>query len=178
MKNSKISLMKFTIVAVMIGLFSPSVSVNTNIEVKKGYAVAPFEMSVSLFNVAEARRGRGSSRGNRSHTKRSSNRNRNSNKNVNVNRNVNKNVNVNVNHHHHGHGHNRYYGRPGYYAGRPLAVFTTSLIIGSMIAASTMPSSCVTVVTNGISYRKCGSSYYQPFYEGDNLVYKVVVSPY
>jgi len=39
-------------------------------------------------------------------------------------------------------------------------------------------STCTTVVANGISYRRCNNSYYQPFYEGDTLVYKVVASPY
>ena len=29
-----------------------------------------------------------------------------------------------------------------------------------------------------VEYKKCESSYYQPFYEGDTLVYKVVASPY
>ncbi len=94
-----------------------------------------------------------------------------------MNRNVNKNVNVNVNNN------SRYYGghkrgHYGYYRGAPLMAFTTGLVIGSVIAASTMPSTCTTVVANGISYRRCDNSYYQPFYEGDTLVYKVVVSPY
>ncbi|SFV57369.1 Similarity [hydrothermal vent metagenome] len=52
------------------------------------------------------------------------------------------------------------------------------MAIGSVIAASTMPTTCTTVAVGGVSYRKCGSSYYQPFYEGDTLVYRVVSSPY
>ena len=83
-------------------------------------------------------------------------------------------MNVNVNH--------RYYGGYGhgygYYGGHPVLAFTTGLVIGSVIAASTMPSSCTTIVANGVSYRQCGSSYYMPVYQGDTLVYKVVASPY
>ena len=87
---------------------------------------------------------------------------------------MNRNVNVNVNHN------NRYYGgrHYGYYHGSPLLAFSTGLIIGSVIASSTMPTTCTTIVANGISYRRCDNSYYQPFYEGDTLVYKVVASPY
>jgi hypothetical protein len=91
-----------------------------------------------------------------------------------VNRNVNRNVNVNVNH--------RYYGGYGhgygYYGNDAIYGFAAGLVIGSMIAASTMPTTCTTLVANGISYRRCGSSYYQPFYQGDTLVYKVVAAPY
>jgi len=170
MKNKNKFLIKFTVVAVMIGLFSPSVNVKTN-----GFTAMPIAMNISLFKQAEARRGGGAHRGGN----RSRNVNRNSNRNVNVNRNVNRNTNVNVNVNHN----RRYYGgyprgHYGYYRGAPLMAFTTALVIGSVIAASTMPTTCTTVVTGGISYRRCGSSYYQPFYEGNTLVYKVVVSPY
>ena len=193
MKKTNSSLMKFTIVAAMIGVFSPSVSVYTDVQSSHTnvYSVLPSHLTVSLFQTAEARRGGGGARrgGARSRpssrsTHRSSNRsrnknvNRNTNKNVNrnVNRNVNKNVNVNVNHN------NRYYGGHGrgygYYGGRPIVAFSTGLVIGSIIASASMPTSCVTTYVNGISYRRCGSSYYQPFYEGDTMVYRVVNSPY
>ncbi|WP_415408006.1 hypothetical protein ACLHDG_05605 [Sulfurovum sp. CS9] len=190
MKNKNIFLVKFAVVAAMIGFFSPSVSVKTNVPSGNGFAAMPIEMNVSLFTQAEARRGGGGARrGGSANRSRSSNRNRNTNKNRNtnrnvnknvnrnVNRNVNKNVNVNVNNN------RRYYGGHsrgyyGYYRGAPLMAFTTGLVIGSVIAASTMPTTCTTVVANGVSYRRCDNSYYQPFYEGDTLVYKVVSSPY
>lgn len=35
-----------------------------------------------------------------------------------------------------------------------------------------------TVITNNISYRRCGSAYYRPYYQGSTVVYKVVNSPY
>ena len=180
MKKKNSFLVKFAVTAAMVGFFSPSVSVKTVTPSGNGFGAMPIEMNVSLFTQAEARRGGGGARrsggANRS---RSTNRNRNTNrnKNVNRNRNVNRNVNVNVNHN------RRYYGGhsrgyDGYYRGAPLMAFTTGLVIGSVIAASTMPSTCTTIVANGVSYRRCDNSYYQPFYEGDTLVYKAVVSPY
>ena len=183
MKKKNSFLVKFAVAAAMVGFFSPSVSVKTMAPSGDGFGAIPVTMDVSLFTQAEARRGGGGARSGGAHRSRSTNRSRNTNKNrnvnrnKNVNRNVNKNVNVNVNHN------RRYYGGHsrgyyGYYRGAPLMAFTTGLVIGSVIAASTMPSTCTTVVANGVSYRRCDNSYYQPFYEGDTLVYKAVVSPY
>jgi hypothetical protein len=187
MKKKNI-LVKFTVVAAMIGFFSPSVSVQTNVQsANNSYSVVPIQLSISLLNTAEARRGGGGARrgggsARRSSgarrsggsTRRGSSTNRNRNKNVNRNRNVNR--NVNVNHRYYGGGHRR--GGYGYYRGAPILAFATGMAIGSIIAASTMPSTCTTVVTGGVSYRRCDNSYYQPFYEGDTLVYRSVVSPY
>ena len=189
MKKKNSFLVKFTIAAAMVGFFSPSVSVKTIAPSEDGFSAMPIEMNVSLFTQAEARRGGGANKSRSGNRNRNTNKNRNVNKNknknvnknvnrnTNKNRNVNKNVNVNVNNN------RRYYGghkrgHYGYYRGAPLMAFTTGLVIGSVIAASTMPSTCTTVVANGISYRRCDNSYYQPFYEGDTLVYKVVASPY
>lgn len=200
MKNKNISLVKFTVVAIAIGFFSPSVSIQPEVQSGAGMSALPMHLHVSLLNTAEARRGggggarrggggarrgggarsrpsRSTRSGNRSRStnkSRNTNRNKNVNRNTNVNRNVNRNVNVNVNNRYYG-GHGRGY---GYYGGAPILAFTTGLVLGSVIAASTMPSTCTTVVTNGISYRRCDNSYYQPFYEGDTLVYKSVASPY
>ncbi len=169
-------LVKFTIVAMMLGLFSPSIIVqkqNNQIEVK-----------ISILSQAEAKRGgRGKKGGNRSTNKnrnsnRNVNKNKNTNRNTNVNRNVNKNVNVNVNNNSRHNSRHRHHGSHGYYRGSPILAFTTGMVIGSVIAASTMPTSCTTVIVNGASYRKCSNSYYQPFYQGDTLVYKSVSSPY
>ena len=160
-------LVKFTIITMMIGVFSPSVVIEKRDTLPT--------IKISILNSAEARRvNRGGGR-NRN-VNRNTNRNRNVNRNTNINRNVNRNVNVNVNsgryyggHHHGGYGH---------YHGRPILAFTTAIAIGSIVAAATMPKTCTTVVANGISYRKCSNSYYQPFYQGDTLVYKAVASPY
>ena len=186
MKNKNLFLVKFTVAAVMLGFLSPSVHLKKDVQTNNDYSnsVMPMQLSISFLNTAEAKRSRGGGAhrgGGKRNVKRNVNRNknvsRNRNVNKNVNRNVNKNVNVNVNHS------NRYYGGHsrgyyGYYRGAPLMAFTTGLVIGSVIAASTMPTTCSTVVVNGISYRRCDNAYYQPFYEGDTLVYKVVASPY
>lgn len=165
MKNKNKFLIRFTVVAAMTGLFSPSVSIKPTIQSVNGCnAITIQHLNVSIFNAAEAR----SRPANRSRA------NRNVNRNVNRNRNVKRNVNVNVNHRYYG-GYGHHY---GYYGGRAIVAFTTGLVIGSIVAASTMPATCTTVVVKGISYRRCGSSYYQPFYQGDTLVYKVVASPY
>jgi len=112
MKNKNKILLKFTVVAAMIGVFSPSVSVQTeHFSANNSYTTLPFSnLSVSLFNTAEARRGGGgrggASRGGARSRPSTGNRNRNTNRNSNrnVNRNVNKNVNVNVNHNYYGGG--------------------------------------------------------------------------
>jgi len=177
MKKKNLFLAKFTVVAGMIGLFSPSVSVNqSNLLTSDSYNFASLDVSVSLLNTAEARgrTQRSVNRGGNRARPRPSTRPVNRDVNRNINRNVNRNVNVNVNH--------RYYGGYGhgygYYHGNPVLAFTTGLVIGSIIAASTMPKSCTTVMVGGVSYRQCGSSYYMPVYQGDTLVYKVVASPY
>jgi len=46
-----------------------------------------------------------------------------------------------------------------------------------LFAAGAMPTTCTAVVVNNVTYKKCSNSYYQPFYQGDTLVYKVVESP-
>jgi len=195
MKKKNISLVKFTVVAMAIGFFSPSVSIQPELQSRTGMGAIPMHLHVSLLSTAEARRGGGgarrggggarrggsarsrpskSNRSRNTNKSRNTNRNKNVNRNTNVNRNVNRNVNVNVNNRYYG-GHGRGY---GYYGGAPILAFTTGLVLGSVIAASTMPSTCTTVVSNGISYRRCDNTYYQPFYEGDTLVYKSVNSPY
>jgi len=184
MTNKNKFLVKFTVVAAMIGLFSPSVNLQTGVQSNSsGFSILPAHISVSLFHAAEARRGGGGGGarrggGARSRPARSGNRNvntnrnsnRNTNRNVNRNVNHNRNVNVNVNNRYYG-GHGRGY---GYYGGRPILAFSTGLIIGSVIASASMPTTCTTVIANGISYRRCDSSYYQPFYEGDTFTLLIV----
>ena len=40
---------------------------------------------------------------------------------------------------------------------------------------TTLPGGCTSAMVDGITYQNCGGTYYQPFYEGTQLVYKVVV---
>lgn len=167
MNNKNIYLAKYVVVAVMIGLFSPSINVKSAVKTIEGYNAFPLKVSVSLLNSAEAKPGPASvNKGTKKRAKPGKKPgNRSSNKNVNVN--VNKNVNVNHRH-----------GRYGYYRGRPVLAFTVGIAIGSMVSASTMPKTCTSVVHGGVSYKRCDNTYFQPFYEGDTLVYKAVESPY
>jgi len=56
---------------------------------------------------------------------------------------------------HRGHGHHR--------------VATTKVIV--------LPSGCFTIYKSGITYKRCGSVYYKPYYEGNTIVYVVVEKP-
>lgn len=147
----------------------------------------------SLPDPAEARRGGGGHRGGgggggghrsvkgRTHT--NVNRNKKTNvsnrknvnvsnrKNVNVNRNVNVNKNVNVNHRHGG-----YYGRSYNPIATAAAVTATAVVVGSIV--NTLPSNCTTIVSNNVSYRQCGNTWYEPRYSGGSTSYVVVNSPY
>jgi len=48
----------------------------------------------------------------------------------------------------------------------------------SIVVDKSINRGVVRVVAYGTTYRKCSNSYYQPFYQGDTLVYKSVASPY
>lgn len=94
------------------------------------------------------------------------NRNKNTNVNRNTNVNVNKNVNVNVNNRH-GHRHGGYHP-----VATGVAIGVTAAVIGSIVYS--LPSGCTTVIRAGISYRQCGSTWYEPRYSGNNVSYVVV----
>lgn len=101
------------------------------------------------------------------------NRNANYNRNVNSNRNynVNRNVNVDVDHGYYGGG----YGYRGGAVAAGVAAGVTAAAIGSI--AYSLPSSCTTIVTNGVTYQQCGSTYYEPRYSGSSVSYVVVTPP-
>jgi len=184
MKKNNLFLFKFTTVAMMIGFFSPSVSiVSLDSKGVNKRSMAPLQLSISLLNTAEARGGRGGgggrggmNRGGSMNRSAGVNRGTNRNTNRNVNRNTNVNRNVNVNHYYGGgyHGGGRY----GYWGGRAIVAWTSAVVVGSWIAASTMPKTCTTFIQGGVTYRQCGSSYYRPYYQGNTVVYQVVNSPY
>ncbi|MCX7097331.1 MAG: hypothetical protein NTV43_05420 [Methylococcales bacterium] len=104
--------------------------------------------------------------------------NRNNNVNVNKNNNVNVNRNVNVNGNYHGGGYyyNDHYNN-GVSVGGAIAIGVAGLAIGSMITAASMPPSCNTTYINGIAYRQCGNTWYQPQYQGSSVNYIVVNPP-
>ena len=114
------------------------------------------------------------------------NRNVNANSNTNVNRNVNVNQNVNVNRDVNVNTNRNYYG--GGYGGPccynsgvgtaaaiTAAAVGTAMVVGSMV--NSLPPSCAAVVANGVTYQKCGSTYYQPQFSGGNTTYVVVNAP-
>ncbi len=74
--------------------------------------------------------------------------------------------------------------RHNYYA--PAAVAAPVVVGGAAVAASavaigtqvaTLPPACSSVVVNGMTYYNCGGTYYQPVYNGPNVVYVVVQNP-
>ncbi len=68
--------------------------------------------------------------------------------------------------------HNYYRGGAVY--GAPVAA-AAGLAIGATVVS--LPSACTSVVVNGVTYYNCGGTYYQPAYDGPNLVYVVVQPP-
>jgi hypothetical protein len=55
------------------------------------------------------------------------------------------------------------------------AATVTAAVIGSIVYS--VPASCTTIVSHGISYRQCGSTWYQPRYSGTQVSYVVVAPP-
>ncbi len=110
------------------------------------------------------------------------NRNVNENLNINANRNVNVNQNVNVNRNVHvdvdnGWDHNGWNDHPVATAAAVTAtVAVTSAVVGSIV--NSVPPSCQTIVSNGVTYSQCGSTWYQPTYSGSQVSYVVVNPPY
>jgi hypothetical protein len=56
-----------------------------------------------------------------------------------------------------------------------VTVGVTAAVVGSMVA--TLPPSCSTVVTGGVTYEQCGETWYQPQYIGTEVQYMVVTPP-
>ena len=55
------------------------------------------------------------------------------------------------------------------------AAAVTAAVVGSMV--NTLPPSCQPIVANGVTYQKCGGTYYQPQFSGGNTSYVVVNQP-
>jgi hypothetical protein len=110
------------------------------------------------------------------------NENVNRNNNVNANRNVNVNQNVNVNRDVHvdvdnGWDNNGWNHHPVATAAAVTAtVAVTAAVVGSVV--NSVPPSCTTVIQNGVTYSQCGSTWYQPSYQGSQVSYVVVNPPY
>jgi hypothetical protein len=70
--------------------------------------------------------------------------------------------------------------RHNYYRPAPVvvggaAVAATAIAIGTRV--TTLPPACTNTVVNGITYYNCNGTYYQPVYDGPNIVYVVVQNP-
>jgi hypothetical protein len=86
---------------------------------------------------------------------------------VNQNVNVTRNVNVDVDH------------RAGYGYGGALAVAGAAAVTAAAIGtvAYSIPPSCTTVVSAGVTYQQCGNTWYQPQYAGTSVTYVVTNPP-
>jgi hypothetical protein len=62
--------------------------------------------------------------------------------------------------------------------GRGAAVVAGAAIVGSAISAAAYDDlDCTTVVVDGVSYSRCGSTWYRPAYSGGDVTYVVVEPP-
>jgi UDP-3-O-[3-hydroxymyristoyl] glucosamine N-acyltransferase len=99
------------------------------------------------------------------------------NSNVNVNRNVNvdRDVDVNVDRRYGGSGYGCCYNPVGRAAVATAAAVTTAAVVGSMVHS--LPPSCQAVSVNGYTYQQCGSTWYQPQFQGSSVTYVVINPP-
>jgi len=162
MEKKNIFLAKFIVIAMMIGIISPQFEIQ--------YTNDKSQVSVSLLSQADAReksvkRKRPNSRPKPPHARPPHHKPRP----------PHYRPRPKPNHYYYrSHRHRDY----GYYRNRRIVSFTAGLVIGSIVASSTMPTTCTTVMVNGISYKRCNNMYYKPFYNGDMLVYEAVRAPY
>ncbi|MCW2271318.1 hypothetical protein D3C77_00310 [compost metagenome] len=56
-------------------------------------------------------------------------------------------------------------------------VVATSAVVGAIFRPSQMPSDCVQVMRYNTAYLQCGSTWFQPQYQGSNVTYVVVDAP-
>jgi hypothetical protein len=116
------------------------------------------------------------------------NKNVNANVNKNYNANVDKNYNVNVNKNYNVNVHKNVYIRGGYHGGyygggccyNPAAVVATTAIVTAAVVGTrvyALPPSCSVMIVNGLTYQRCGSTWYQPQFVGTSTRYVVVVAP-
>jgi hypothetical protein len=55
-------------------------------------------------------------------------------------------------------------------------VAVTSAVIGAVV--NSVPPNCAPVNYNGMTYQRCGNTWYQPQYSGPNVQYVVIAPPY
>jgi hypothetical protein len=112
-----------------------------------------------------------------------SNRDINNNTNISNNTNINRNTNINVDRdvninvdHHYG---CCYYGSTGSAVALASAVTATAMVTAAVIGSTvnTLPPSCTVVITNGLTYQHCGTTWYQPQFVSGTTTYVVVHAP-
>ncbi|MFJ2324600.1 MULTISPECIES: hypothetical protein [unclassified Pseudomonas] len=102
----------------------------------------------------------------------------------NSNRNVNRDVNID-NHRdvdidvdgHGRYGYDDHYHPIATAAAVTATVAVTAAVVGSIFTPAQMPSSCVQVIRYNVAYMQCGSTWYQPQYQGSDVTYVVVNAP-
>jgi hypothetical protein len=153
-KHNKV-LVRFSIIAILLGFMSPSVDIQPQKVAFTGPLNMSANISISLLHESEATPLRRTTRRTARRTSR---------------RTV--------------HRHSGFYRGGGYYhrgVYHPVATWSlvtlSALAVGSIISSSSMSSSCMSQVVNGITYKNCDGTYFEPYYDGDSLEYKVVASP-
>jgi hypothetical protein len=68
-----------------------------------------------------------------------------------------------------------YYRRPVVYGAGAVAATAAAISIGTRVAA--LPAGCRKITVNGRLYYDCSGTYYQPKYDGPDVVYVVVKNP-
>ena len=68
-----------------------------------------------------------------------------------------------------------YYRAPAVYGAGAVAAGAAAVAVGTRVV--TLPGACSSVVINGLTYYNCGGTYYQPVYDGPQVVYVVVDNP-
>ena len=71
--------------------------------------------------------------------------------------------------------HNYYRPAPVVYGVGAAAATAAAIAIGTRVA--TLPPACSNITVNGGMYYQCGGTYYQPVYDGPEVVYVVVQNP-
>ena len=56
-------------------------------------------------------------------------------------------------------------------------VAVTAAVVGAIMTPAQMPTSCVQVLRYNTTYMQCGSTWYQPQYQGSDVTYIVVEAP-
>ncbi|KAF0813326.1 hypothetical protein IGB42_02255 [Andreprevotia sp. IGB-42] len=100
----------------------------------------------------------------------------NSHNNVNIDNSRDVNVNVDNDGRHGGYYHDDYH--PIATAAAVTAtVAVTAAVVGAIVTPNQLPTNCVQVMRANVAYMQCGTTWYQPQYQGSDVTYIVVNAP-